>query len=52
MILIDENDDSPVAKSAKAGLEAVEDYSAAKGALKEVDTTSPYPEKMLVRVKG
>ena len=51
-IVFDADDDSPVAKSAKAGLSEVEDYSAAKGALKEVDTTSPYPDKMLIRVKG
>lgn len=47
-----EDDGGLVAKSAKAGLEAVEDYSVAKGALKQADVTSPYPPKMLIRVKG
>lgn len=51
-VVIEEDDRTPVAKSARKGLEAIEDYSAAKGALKEVDTSSPYPPKMLIRVKG
>ncbi|CAI4222483.1 unnamed protein product [Auanema sp. JU1783] len=41
-----------IAKSAKEGLQAIEDYSAAKDCLKHHDNASPYPNKMLIRVKG
>uniref|UniRef100_A0A1I7Y0P2 HP domain-containing protein n=1 Tax=Steinernema glaseri TaxID=37863 RepID=A0A1I7Y0P2_9BILA len=36
--------------SAKAGLQAKEDFSAVQ--LKKCDTTSPYPSVMLIRIKG
>ncbi|KAK0424181.1 hypothetical protein QR680_008532 [Steinernema hermaphroditum] len=36
--------------SAKAGLQAIEDFSAVN--LKKCDTTSPYPSVMLIRIKG
>ncbi|KAK6727412.1 hypothetical protein RB195_005232 [Necator americanus] len=48
--IIDEG--GPIATSARQGLQAVEDYTSVKSALKHADTKSPYPPVMLIRVAG
>ncbi|VDN34346.1 unnamed protein product [Cylicostephanus goldi] len=49
-VIVDEG--GPIATSAKQGLQAVEDYTSAKSALKHADMKSPYPPVMLIRVAG
>ncbi|EYC16634.1 hypothetical protein Y032_0033g2759 [Ancylostoma ceylanicum] len=49
-VIIDEG--GPIAASARQGLQAVEDYTSVKSALKHADTKSPYPPVMLIRVAG
>ncbi|CAJ0593430.1 unnamed protein product [Cylicocyclus nassatus] len=49
-VIVDEG--GPIATSARQGLQAVEDYTSVKSALKHADMKSPYPPVMLIRVAG
>ncbi|CAJ0944616.1 unnamed protein product, partial [Mesorhabditis belari] len=54
-LVIEELDDdmsTPVATSARKGLQSIENYDAAKSALKQADLVSPFPDVMLIRIMG
>lgn len=50
MKIVDEGGE--IATSARLGLQAVEDYTNAKHSLKQHEDVSPYPERMLIQIRG